>query len=38
VIAGFGGGLISHSYLEAQIASLPDEGRSADVERQIVRW
>lgn len=38
MIAGFGGELISHAYLEEQIDASPDGMRDADFERQMVRW
>ena len=38
MIAGFGGELISHAYLEQHIAANPDAARDADFERHIVRW
>ena len=38
MIAGFGGGLISHSYLEQHVLPLLDAAQLAKFERSAVRW
>ncbi|HUQ87193.1 MAG TPA: hypothetical protein VM096_06515, partial [Vicinamibacterales bacterium] len=38
VIPGFGGGLISHTYLEDKVLPAIDRGRLAPFERRLVRW
>jgi hypothetical protein len=38
VIAGFGGGLISHTYLEAHLMPGVDRERLAAFERRVVQW
>ena len=38
VIAGFGGGLISHTYLEEQVLPAIDRSELAAFERRLARW
>ena len=38
MIAGFGGGLISHTYLEAEVLPAIDRGELAAFERRLARW
>ena len=38
MIAGFGGGLISHAYLEERVLPAIDRARVAAFERRLVRW
>lgn len=38
MIAGFGGELVSHAYLEERIAADPEAARAVDFERHVVRW
>jgi hypothetical protein len=38
VIAGFGGELISHAYLEEQVLRIHDPAAAAEFERQAARW